>query len=145
MGSWGPNTFGNDTALDWLGHLIESTGDGMVVSALSAVTDAPEGAYLIAPQCERALAAAEVVAAVLDRPCPDLDPNDPRHDPEAVMWLARERSSFGADLDSVSRRAIERVRRRSELQELWDETPKRGAWYTALGDLERRLDAPAGP
>ena len=62
MGAWGIGNFDNDDAADWVYELAESDGTDVLVAALEGATS--EG-YLEAPVSCAALAAAEVVAALL--------------------------------------------------------------------------------
>lgn len=70
MGAWGVGTFENDDASDWVYQLEEAGDLDLVEVTLQAAAD-PE-AYLEAPTCCMALAAAEVVAALAGQPAPDL-------------------------------------------------------------------------
>ena len=129
MGAWGPGPFDNDDALDWIDDLVEG-GAGSVYATLEVAADGdpPE-----APEASMALAAAEVVAAANGAPVRDLPG-------EVLDWLAEHAGALPADLVPLARRAVERVRRDSELKDLWEETDP-AAWYAALDDLLRRLPA----
>src|SRR5215216_2317973 len=90
MGTWGPNSFQNDWALDWLGDLRESGDASPIRSALSAVVEhggtKPYRASLIermigmgnrkdwltADVASKALAASEVVAVWHGQPASNL-------------------------------------------------------------------------
>ena len=78
MGAWGCRTFENDDASDWLYELYESDDFSIVEAALKSVTS---GGYLEAPDCCNALAAAEVVAALNNKPASSL----PK---ELISWLS---------------------------------------------------------
>jgi Domain of unknown function (DUF4259) len=65
MGAWGVANFENDDAQDWVYELEESKD-------LSVVANLDNEIYLAAPECARALAAAEVLTALLSRPSRDL-------------------------------------------------------------------------
>ncbi|HEX6106490.1 MAG TPA: DUF4259 domain-containing protein [Gemmatimonadales bacterium] len=130
MGAWGVGTFENDEASDWIYQLEETTDAELLTSTLRAAAE-PEG-YLEAPTCSEALAAAEVVAALVGRPSPDL--------PEEVRsWVAAHRVRVPDDLRALSVRAIDQVAADSELKELWAETKEQREWADRLEELRGRL------
>jgi hypothetical protein len=133
MGAWGEGSFENDTALDWVWDLTESTDLGVVERAISYVLDC--GDYLDADAGCIGLAAAEVVAALRKRPVDGL--------PEEVSeWIQTRRITPSERLVKDSLAAIARIRDddASELRELWgeDDAPPT-EWYSVLDDLVRRL------
>jgi hypothetical protein len=134
MGAWGPGSFQNDDALDWVWELANG-GEGVVRSALQTVISA-KGTYdaETGAACN-ALAAAEVVAAMRGRPCESVPQR-------AEEWLGSAKRPPAPDLVDLARRAVERVRSDSELKECWDEArdpASREAWYAAIDDLLTRL------
>jgi hypothetical protein len=134
MSAWSAASFDNDDAVDWLADLSQSTDLQPVQTALEAVTRLDTASYLEAPEASAALAAAEVVAALLGRPAANL--------PEEVhTWVAAHRQlGVTDDLRTTARRAVARVQARSELRELWDESPDAGAtWRQRLSNLMTRL------
>src|SRR5687767_2197197 len=98
MGTWGPDAFANDNAMDWIGELSD---EGTVREALR-VADVPRDQYVEAPDGEIALAPAEVVAAALGRP---LAPDMPD---EVVAWIDVH-GAGAADLRDQALAAIDRV------------------------------------
>jgi len=71
LGTWGTEAFANDDALDWIAELEGADDDRFLQEALQVVIQ-DEGAYLEVPECNIALAAAEVVAALHGHPSHDL-------------------------------------------------------------------------
>ncbi len=134
MGAWSTSSFGNDDAVDWLCDLYESNGDALLLQGLSVIADASPSAYLEAPDCCVALAAAEVVAAAKGVPPPDL-PEEARH------WLKRQASIASPNLLALARRAVVRVQTdpESELKSLWEESDSETEWNRVIDNLERRL------
>lgn len=131
MGAWGPGSFENDDALDWLADLVDGGGMDVVQGAFDMVVD---GEYLEAPEAASALAAAEVVAALAGRPVDDL-PED------AAEWVAAKARHPGDRLVRRARAVVQRVRADSELKELWEEDGEVPTeWHAAVDDLLRRLD-----
>jgi hypothetical protein len=96
------------------------------------VTKRPAGEELEAPECADAIAAAEVVAALLGRPLDELPDN-------VSEWVESHRGRHEPSLASTALAALARVRKKSELKEQWDESDEPKAWYASLDDLERRL------
>jgi hypothetical protein len=132
MGAWGVGTFENDDASDWV-YQLEEAGDLDLVQVTLAAAADPE-AYLEAPTCSMALAAAEVVAALAGQPAPDL--------PEEIRtWVGEHRLRVPPELRTLSVKALDRVAADSELKELWAESEERGAWVDRLQELRERLVA----
>jgi hypothetical protein len=128
MGAWGSGPFENDDAMDWTYALTDDADLGVVAAALRDATgeDAPE-----APEASAAIAAAEVVAAGLGRPSPDLPD-------EVTAWVAaRADQDWGALVPSAMV-ALDRVGSDSELVELWAEEGG-DDWGATLDELRGRL------
>jgi Domain of unknown function (DUF4259) len=132
MGAWSYEPFGNDDAGDWLSELEQSKDLSVVEAALNAVTDDAEE-YLQAPQCSMALAAAEVVAALLGRSSTSLPA-------EAVGWTSGK-SRPSASLIAKAKRAVSAVLETSELQELWAESEDYPQWQAGTKNLLARLNS----
>jgi len=129
MGAWDVGSFGNDTALDFAGG-IKTVDD--LVQAFAAL--GPEGTIAEADNASEAIAAADLVAAMMGRPAPDF-PED----------LGKTVSDFGTasdELTAAAVRAVQHVRAHSELAELWAES-KDEDWNGAINDLLARLDPTA--
>jgi hypothetical protein len=131
MGAWGIGNFDNDDAADWTSELSESKGSGAIRSALK---EASSGEYLEAPVASVGLAAAEVVAALLGNPTQSL-PDEVRD------WAKRNRIEVDHDLLSLARAAVIRVKGKSELQELWQDSKDYTKWQALQDDLLKRLGA----
>ena len=84
------------------------------------------------PRFEAAVAAAEVVAAGLERPYVELPD-------EVTAWIAARSGAGWSTLVPVAVRAVNRVLDESELRELWDEAPDGEAWMADVTDLLERL------
>jgi hypothetical protein len=136
VGTWGSDTFQNDTAADWALELAETPDLSLVRTTLGRVVDVGDE-YLEAADGERALAAAEVVAR--------LKGNWGRRDAYSApvdTWVRQHRQIPAEDLVPLADRAIERVLRApSELLELWEEAGAR-EWYAAVAHLKARVLAP---
>lgn len=130
MGAWGHKSFENDDAMDWAQDFAE-LGLEAVEGALTEVTS-PADAYLETSLCCRAIAAAEVVAALRDGTSGTV----PQLITDHILRMPRPRVP---QLAQLARTAVDAIARRSELQELWAETPDYGAWCRSVEDLRHRL------
>lgn len=130
MGTWGYEAFSNDDALDWLGELLDADDASPVQDALAAAASAG-AVYLDAPECARALAAAETIAALRGRPGASL----PK---KLVAWLEGRAQPADALLEAA-RAAVARVMQGSELKDLWIESGHPQAWESGVRDLQTRL------
>jgi hypothetical protein len=133
MGCWGTGTFENDDALDWAFDLGQNSGMDPVQRVLRAPCD---GDNLEAPDACEALAAAEIVAALLGRPASDL-PVD------VARWIAEHR---GLDARPYREVALAHARaalgNNSELRELWAENePDFPFWKATVEALIARLSS----
>ena len=133
MGAWGAGNFENDTALDWVRGLAESNDLSLVEVAISDVLNSSD--YLDADLGCTGLAAAEVVAALRNKPVDDL--------PEDVSkWVETHRVAPSQGLVKDCLAAIDKIRNdeTSELKELWEEDEDVATeWYSVLDDLVARL------
>jgi len=130
MGAWGVTTFENDDASDWLYDLEESNGFTIIEEALEL-----EAGYLEAPDGCYALAAADVVLALLGRARPDI--------PEtAIQWT---QAYSGTDVSALQQMAINAVTlvlsQESELRELWQESDDFGAWKKDVEEIASKLES----
>jgi hypothetical protein len=127
---WGVGSFENDDAAGWLAKLGPITRDDLTKIFLHA---ADNPGYLEAPYASVAVAAAEVIAALNGSPAAVV----PR---EIVEWTKRNREGSTPDLKALAIRALERVRRNSELKDLWLEADGLNDWTAAIHDLQIRLE-----
>jgi hypothetical protein len=133
MGAWGAGNFENDTALDWVWDLKESTDLSVVEAAISDVLNCSD--YLDADVGCTGLAAAEVVAALTNKPMDGL--------PEEVsQWVETHKVVPSDILVKDSLAAVDKIRNDdiSELKELWEESGDPPTeWYSVLDNLAARL------
>ncbi|MEP6756466.1 MAG: DUF4259 domain-containing protein [Chthonomonadales bacterium] len=133
MGTWGLAPFENDDALDWLYTLETAANTRVIEQALNAVIEGSDS-YLEANDCHKALAAAEIVAAMKDQPA-DVFPI------EASTWVKHHTSSTADELILIAESAIDHIRTKSELRELVEESHELSEWNIVLDDLLSRLRA----
>lgn len=127
MEIWGVGSFENDSAVTYMDELLE---DGVVAlqEALEVVLD-PELEYLDAEEGARAVAAAEVVAAILTGSSEFLT------EEEWVDWAEQVPTGQLRPLRALALEALEHVQApHTGLRELWDETDDLEAWQQ---DLQR--------
>lgn len=130
MGAWAAGSFDNDDAGDWVWELADAEDTSILLKAFSRVIDADD--YVEAPDCSAGIAAAEVVAALRERPASKLPD-------EITQFVTRIGAPPSPTLVSSALRALERIKTKSELQELWDESDSRAEWHQAVAELESRL------
>ena len=133
MGAWGSGHFENDDALDFLGEI---TGVEGLAAAFTALPPAGEGA-VDATDASRAMAAAEVVAAMKGCPSDDC--------PKQLTGRLGALGRPTRDLLDLARSAVSRVLFDSELLDLWAESDESEAWNQAVTDLIDRLNPDAQP
>ena len=129
MGAWGTGSFENDDAADWVAGL-DAISPEELTRILIAAADDPE--YLEGPAASVAVAAAEVVAA-LGGAAADGAPAG------IAEWAGKNSQALTEELKAVAIRAVERVRRNSELKDLWMEADGLNDWIAALRELQGRL------
>jgi hypothetical protein len=131
MGAWGAGSFDNDDAMDWVIGLVEGSGES-VLRAAPASLPSGDASYLEARACSIAIAAAAAIAAARGHPAAPM--------PEEVTGWPKRKPVLAGDLVVLARAAVDRIGRKSELKELWDESDSADEWHAAIVDLRRRLD-----
>lgn len=134
MGAWSEDTFGNDSACDWVGEFLEEPGLEPVRDAIDEVLEGDDD-YLDSDVASNCLAACEVLArlqgkwGVRDAYSEDLD-----------KWIEANPQRVPDNLKKAADRAIERILGpESELVELWDEGRINKKWHAAVDDLRVRV------
>jgi riboflavin biosynthesis pyrimidine reductase len=131
MGAWGNHNFDNDQAMDFVGDFIDNPSLESLVEVLTTVVDlGKDGEYIEVDEASAALAAAEIIAAVLKKPAVDFPA-------ELQPVLASIHST--TIIQKLARKAVKQVLGKSELQELWAEGGDSTGWQTIQEDLLNRL------
>ncbi|CAN5610481.1 hypothetical protein BH11BAC2_BH11BAC2_24370 [soil metagenome] len=130
MGTWGFGNLENDGALDWLQDFSDEPNNIKFNSAFLLIMDNDE--YIEATDCEEALAAAEVIAAIEGNACAGF----PEEDLELIL---KAEMQLNPDHKKMALLAIEKIASHSELKELWEESEDGMKWYESLKDLQHRL------
>lgn len=131
-GAWGPGSFENDTASDWVYEIESTKGREVLLSTIKAVF---QSGYKEVDECTNAMAAAEVVASIKD--------GDHKNLPESlVKWVGENRSIFEPEIAKFALKAVQLCKNEtnSELAQLWNENDSSG-WSAQIKDLETRLKA----
>lgn len=128
MGTWGYQTFEDDTACDWLSELEKSKGTEVLERSLSPEGD--EESYLESEDGIGILAAAEIVYGLLNGPREGLPE-------EAIQWIGDHQHLDVSCLKPVCERQLGRVLfEHSELRELWEENEEEyPAWKSHVQTL----------
>ena len=130
MAGWGTGSFDNEHAQKWLSQL-HSAPASKLQEILARARDSD---YLEAPEASIVIAAAEVVAAASGMPVDKVPP-------EISAWVGPNPAPPSATLRELSLGAIEKVRRNSELRDLWLQAEGLNEWTASLRRLEERLRA----
>lgn len=143
MGAWETGNFGNDDAMDFAGDVTDN-GKQEILKAIQKISNAAQTKYIEAPDCSIALAAIEFIAAAKGNAAEDFPE-------EAAAWLSENEIlpfkskgilGFGAketDIAAISLQAIERIKNKSELLELWQESGEADIWLAVVNDLKKRI------
>jgi hypothetical protein len=129
MAGWGTGSFENEDAQTWLGQL-KSLGLEDLKKIFAHAADQSD--YLEAPDAHIVIAAAEVLAAMKGAPSEKL----PR---EIADWTSQTKAVAPPDLNELALRAVDKVRRNSELKDLWLEAEGLNEWTAGLQNLKERL------
>jgi flagellar biosynthesis/type III secretory pathway protein FliH len=133
MEPWGVRAFENDNALDWIWELEDEDDTFILSDAFAAVVEAESEEEVDAQSAEEAIAAAEVVAAMLERPLPGL----PAEVDAYIKKLRRKKPA--SELVDLAMEAVERILEGSELRNRWAATEHADKWAVAMSDLQYRL------
>jgi len=128
MAAWGTGSFENDDAVRWLAQLGTIAPDDLTQIFDQA---AHHPSYLEAPAASVVVAAAEVIAALNGSPTQGVRP-------EIIQWTTNRRAPT-PELKALALRALERVRKNSELKDLWLEADGLNDWTAAIQDLQTRV------
>jgi hypothetical protein len=128
-GAWGPRSFENDDALDFVQLCIASKSNAPIAAALQA---AIKPGAIEAPDGAAAVVASELVAAAKGKPS-----ELPK---ELGDWLKQQPKQEIAKFSALAIKALARVKDpdASELRQLWQESDDK-QWMIAIRDLEKRL------
>lgn len=127
MGAWDYGSFSNDDALDFIPGVKSVDDLKRSFASLKAVSGEPADSGI---SCE-AIASADLVAAMMGRPAPDM--------PDDLGDVLKQLGDPSTGLMDDASNAVRQVLDNSELAELWREADF-AAWQDAIDDLLKRLD-----
>lgn len=133
MGDWDVGAFENDTAREWLIELVSGESTSAILRAIVNVAKLPATDYLQAPECEIAVAAAELVVAARGKPSSQLPQ-------EAATWLSNRKFVAGKEVVAMALKVLRRIEENSELKEVWADTNSASEWKRSISDLKHRLE-----
>jgi hypothetical protein len=128
MAAWGAGSFENDDAADWLATLNTLTPDDLTKIFAKAADDP---AYFESSEASVVVTAAEVIATLNGSPSNEV--------PSAIVEWTKNRETPTLELKDLTLRALDRVRRNSELKDLWLEADGLSDWVAAIQDLQSRV------
>jgi len=131
VGGWGTGSFENDDAMGWLSRLA-AIGPADLAKIFTQAADDP--AYLEASAASIVVVAGEALAALNGSPAPAAPP-------AIEEWVKKYPRISTPELNALAVRALERVRRNSELKDLWMEADGLNDWTGVMRDLQARLGA----
>ncbi|BFT72383.1 DUF4259 domain-containing protein [Paenibacillus sp. P36] len=134
MGAWGFGIFENDEVLDWKWDLIEANHISIIKNTFDA---ALESDYIEADLASSVVGAAEVIAALLGIPGEEIKSGS-SYTLGLEDWLNAHKGQ-GVEMLEPACHAIARVKSKSELLELWEETGDSSEWMEIVENLEARL------
>lgn len=129
MSAWNYYTFDNDAAADFAEDFLENPSEALLYEALA--TAAEEEGALETDEASQALAAAEIVAAILGKPAQDLPPG--------LIPVIVRLDADGEELRELAEEAVTAVLNKSALQEHWSASADYGRWQELQRDLLARL------
>ena len=131
MGSWGPGTFEDDIACDWLEDLHESDPIAFFAHCL----DLGDLQYVEFLACVGVVCTAEIVHSLICEPRAGL--------PEAAYeWLEENQRLDVVPLIPDTIAGLHRVLGpESEMHEMWEDSGNLHVWEAKTSDLLRRLES----
>lgn len=130
MGTWGYYNFDNDAAADFAADFRDNHSEVTLLEALVAVAE--EEDQIDGDAASEALAAAEIVAAILGKPSRDF-PAD------LIPVIVKLDASESEDLREMAQQAVQAVANKSALQEMWAKNESANDWQQTQQDLLQRL------
>lgn len=132
MATWGTRTFEDDTSVDWISELLdaEETRDFL----LSAITLPEDDAEIDYDTCVIAIAACEVIVALLDEPRKGLPE-------ELTDWLSDNECDDITDLPETASTALTRsLADDTELVTTWKEAEDYDDWKEGIDELKEIIE-----
>ena len=140
MGAWGTGNFENDNAGDWIWELEKSRDKQLLHETLLRVTEVE---HPHAPECNEALAAADIVLAGLSGDHSQLPGGARKWITARTGLFVRRSKQFGSLDAQMAGAAVRQILDNSELSELWKETDDNLPWRQMQEKLLESLQSHA--
>ncbi|MDQ0721087.1 hypothetical protein QF049_002348 [Paenibacillus sp. W4I10] len=134
MGAWGTGIFENDDVLDWKADLLDSDDIELIEETIEGVL---EEDYIESDLASNALGAIEILVALQGNPGKEIL-NNQSNTEDLYDWIDKHKGK-GKKLISKAKRAVKKIKKDSELKELWEESEEYPIWLNTINDLENRL------
>ncbi|OPG98904.1 hypothetical protein B2I21_11390 [Chryseobacterium mucoviscidosis] len=134
MGAWGTGIFENDDILDWKLDLFDTYDMELIEETIEEVL---EEEYIESDLASNALGAIEILAALQGSPGKEI--LNKQSDTEDLYDWINTHKGKGKKLISKAKRAVKKIKKDSELKELWEESEEYLIWLNTINDLEKRL------
>ncbi|RFS22047.1 DUF4259 domain-containing protein [Chitinophaga silvatica] len=131
MGAWGTRNFENDGSQDWIFDLMENRDGGLVTDTMARIINNHE--TLEVGDCEEALAAAELVAALVGKPSEDF-PENPLDQLDILNLIATR------TLRNQAIAAVNKIVAGSEMKNYWEQEGSLDSWVAVEQGLIKRLE-----
>src|SRR5688500_4610681 len=132
MSIWGLSNFENDTAVEFL-ESLNLNGPGLIRITLESVFE-----NAAVSDCEEALAASEIIAAIKGKPADELPESARDFIDNYLAEESPEQEPISA-LNELAADAIDLIVTNSQLRELWELSPDFDKWFANEVDLQKRL------
>ena len=126
----GTGNLDNDTAEDWIMDFLDEPSEIKILSAFRLISD--RSGTLEIQDCQEALAAAEILALINNKPNPDFDKQE-------IDLIVNSGLKLPDTIFKVASDSIKKIQLQSELRELWDEQELTTEWHDVIHDLQARL------
>lgn len=134
MSAWGISNFENDSALNFVGSLIEEENgdsiDGLIKDFVKSFD--PEDTSLV--DCSMFLAGAEILAGLLGSPSADFPD-------EMTDWIEAKYIKIEQDIIDQAKKGVSLILKDSEAKEVYWGSGYQTSWVKAQKDLLKRLSA----
>ena len=129
---WGVNTFDNDVAINWLKKLNLENNFSSIPALIKRYNSLDNLDDVTLDECTEVIAAIEVIATAKT--------DDFKVFPsEFVDWLTNEDYSFTPEEIKDAKTLFEKIRKDSEIKELYIDSPQLKPWNEYMDVLAKKL------
>jgi hypothetical protein len=128
MGTWGIGIFDNDDSVDFINEFDNVNNLYLINDALGKITR--NRGFISAREACRALVAAYIVKAIITQEFTGI--------PSTIINWAKETNAVDMiKLKKDSQSAIEKIKKKSELREMWNVSPDFDNWINLIEELQQ--------